>query len=77
LENIKGDHREERARTIADMQRERMEVEGLKLSVLCEVADGLVEEGKSGAIFLNFTPSMDEVKRDMGQRQSMCTVARR
>jgi superfamily II DNA or RNA helicase len=66
LENVSGGDREERARTMADMQRERMEVERLKLPVMCELADGLVEEGKSVAMFLNFTASMGEMKKRYG-----------
>jgi hypothetical protein len=54
LENIKGSDKEEYARTMADIQAERMAVERLKLPVIWELADDMAEEGKSVAIFLNF-----------------------
>jgi hypothetical protein len=63
LETMKGSDRGDRASRMAEILRERMAVERYKLPVMCELADGLVEEGKSVAMFLNFRESVSTVTR--------------
>jgi hypothetical protein len=68
LETMKGSDRGDRASRMADILRERMAVERYKLPVMCELADSLVEEGKSVAMFLNFRESMKIMKKTYGPR---------
>jgi superfamily II DNA or RNA helicase len=66
LENMKGSDRAERGARLADILKERMAVEKYKLPVMCELADSLVEEGKSVAMFINFRDTMEAMKKRYG-----------
>lgn len=68
LESMKGSDRGDRAARMTDILKERMAVERYKLPVMCELADSLVEEGKSVAMFLNFRESMETMKKRYGPR---------
>jgi superfamily II DNA or RNA helicase len=53
-------------KNLAAMQRERQVVEYMKIPVMVEMVDDLVEEGRSVAVFVNFQASMDEFRRIYG-----------
>jgi superfamily II DNA or RNA helicase len=57
-----------RGKVLAKMQRERRAVEMHKLPTMRQMADELIAEGRSVAIFLNFRASMDRLRTIYGPR---------